>query len=238
LSHESSYASRRSKSKKITAILQDFLGPDLLNYSCLDVGCSSGGITNNIAEYFKSIVGIDIDRDAVINARSASINLSTQFTLASGSFIPFEDCSFDVVICAQVYEHTSQQHALSEEIWRVLRPGGVCFFSGPNRLAVMEEHYWLPFLSWLPRSLANLYIKVFKRGIEYDAYPLNYWQIRGLWDGFTIYDYTTKILLQPDHFAMDDRLGNLYWVKKIPASFLRILTPFFPNYNWILKKSM
>ena len=236
--HETRYASRESKAKKITAILQDFLGSDFSNYNCLDVGCSAGDITNNIAEHFHSTVGIDIDREAVINARSISSKSSTQFTIASGSSIPFEACSFDVVICAQVYEHTTKQHALSKEIWRILRPGGICFFSGPNRLAVMEEHYWLPFLSWLPRPLANFYIKAFRRGNEYDAYPLNYWQIRGLWEGFSIHDYTTKLILQPDRFAMDGRLGKLSWVKKIPQSILRKLTPFFPNYNWILKKSI
>lgn len=238
MSHESRYASRESKAKKITAILQDFLGSDLSIFTCLDVGCSSGGITNNIAEYFYTVVGIDIDLEAVINARLISIKSSTQFTRASGGLIPFKACSFDVVICAQVYEHTTEQHELAKEIWRVLRPGGVCFFSGPNRLAVLEEHYWLPFLSWLPHPLANLYMKLFKRGNEYDVHPLNYWQIRRLWKEFIIHDYSIRLILQPDHFALNDRLGNINWVRKIPISILRILIPFFPNYNWILKKSI
>jgi len=89
LFHETRYASRESKAKKITAILQDFLGSDFSNYNCLDVGCSAGDITNNIAEHFHSTVGIDIDREAVINARSISSKSSTQFTIASGSSIPF-----------------------------------------------------------------------------------------------------------------------------------------------------
>jgi ubiquinone/menaquinone biosynthesis C-methylase UbiE len=237
LAHESRYASRESKAKKISAILQDFLGPDLSKFNCLDVGCSSGGITNNLANQFRTIVGIDIDRVAVVEAQSISKKSSTQYALASGSSIPFKDSSFDVVICAQVYEHTKEQTALTEEILRILHPGGVCFFSGPNRLAVMEEHYWLPFLSWLPRPIANLYMKALQRGNEYDAYPLFYWQIRRLWNGFTIHDYTIKMIHHPNRFAVNNKLSNHSWVKNIPARFLSVLSPFFPNYNWILKKS-
>ena len=46
-----------------------------------------------------------------------------------------------------------------KEISRVLEPGGNLYIAFPNRFAVIEPHYKLPFLSWLPQQLADLYVK-------------------------------------------------------------------------------
>ena len=139
-------------------------------------------------------------------------------------------------ICAQVYEHVSDQTALAKEVWRVLRPGGICFFSGPNRLALMEEHYWLPLLSWLPRPIAHLYLRAFRRERFYDAYPLSQWGIRKLWKAFIIHDYTARLLREPKRFNMVGRIGKLGWIGRLPTPFLRALLLFAPNYNWVLEK--
>lgn len=236
MTQDTRYATRSQKSEKILSILYDFLGPDLKRYTCLDVGCSNGGISHSIAAHFKSIVGIDVDRPAVILANSSNQNENSAFAFASGHDIPFPTGTFDVSICAQVYEHTTDQQALAREIWRILRPGGICFFSGPNRLAVVEEHYWLPFLSWLPRPLSNLYMRIFQRGNFYDAYPLYYWQIRKLWQPFVIYDYTFRLIESPHLFGMDRYAEKIAWISKLPGWIIRALTPFYPNYNWILQK--
>lgn len=236
LSAHSRYATRDTKSKKIITILQDFIGPDLTEFTCLDVGCSNGGITNRIAEFFQKTIGIDIDFEAIMHAKLDAVIPSTFYSLASGDHIPYKNASYDVVICAQVYEHTEHQQALSQEIWRILKSGGICFFSGPNRLKVMEEHYWLPFLSWMPRPLANLYMRIFRRGKTYDACPLLYWQLRRLWQGFEIYDYTPKLIKEPERFAQDIHTNSKTWVQKFPNWLIQFLAPIYPNYNWILIK--
>jgi len=221
----------------VLAILQDFAGDEIGQFLTLDVGCASGGITFNLAPFVDRMVGIDPDQPAVKQAFRSNEFPNLKFTIASGSQIPFSSESFDLLICAQVYEHVDNQAGLASEVWRVLRPGGVCFFSGPNRLAVIEEHYWLPFLSWLPRSLANVYMRIFHRGANYDAYPLTYWQIRGLWRSFTIIDYTIQLLRYPENFASQEKLRRYGWIRKLPLGILRVLTPLFPNYNWILVKN-
>lgn len=236
MTHDSRYASRQSKSQKVFAILQDFLGDDLARARALDVGCASGGITTNLAPCVYHIVGIDLDQPAVKQADQANHLPNLEFAIASGSQIPFFNESFDLLICAQVYEHVDHQAGLASEVWRVLRPGGVCLFSGPNRLAVTEEHYWLPFLSWLPRSLANIYMRMFHRGAFYDAYPLTYWQIKRLWRSFTIIDYTSLLLRYPEKFASQEKLQRYRWIRKLPLGILQLLAPLFPNYNWILVK--
>ncbi len=232
---------RVRKAEKILAILQDYLGPDLHAHTCLDVGCSLGIISATLAPHFKRMVGVDVDRPAVYQAAEASANRLPgsslpQYALGSGHTLPFADASFDVAICAQVYEHVTDQAALAREVERVLRKGGVCFFSGPNRLAVVEEHYWLPFLSWPPRPLASAYMRLFKRGQVYDAYPRFYWQIRRLWRNFEIHDYTWRMLREPQRFGVGERVDKYPWLAAVPEVVLRGLAPFYPNYNWILVK--
>jgi 2-polyprenyl-3-methyl-5-hydroxy-6-metoxy-1,4-benzoquinol methylase len=228
--------SRKLKAQKILSILQDFLGPSLHKCRGLDVGCANGAITRELASSFLYLVGSDVDRRAIDKARRIDLpNLS--FIVSDGSQLSILDGSIDVVVCAQVYEHAENQQGLADEIWRVLRPGGVCFFSGPNRLAIMEEHYWLPFLSWLPRSLSNIYMRIMKRGPEYDIKPMYSWQTRKLWRRFEKYDYIEQILSNTQKYSMEKTIGFLAPIlRNLPAVFLGGAKILIPNYNWILVK--
>ncbi len=229
------YAPRSRQANKILAILKDFLGSDISDLKCLDIGCGTGAISNRLAADFGLLVGLDIDLDAtrttITNRQDNSL-----FAVADGARIPVPDGCFDIVICAQVYEHAADQRALAKEIWRVLRSGGICFFSGPNRLAVMEEHYWLPLLSWLPGPISDRYMRLLGRGSHYDIKPLFYWQLRQLWQPFIILDYTVELIQNPERFGMAEKLGRLGWISRLPRWPVKMLIHFFPNYNWILMK--
>ncbi len=226
---------RLRKAAKIITILRDALGQDLSEKSCLDTGCAVGIITDELAQHFGRTLGVDINPALVRQARENTAN-GARFLQGTGSHLPFADATFDVVVCAQVYEHVTDQRGLASEIYRVLRPGGACFFSGPNRLKVIEEHYWLPFLSWLPQRLADAYLRLFRRGTVYDAWPLFYWQIRQLWRAFEVHDYTVHMLRDPRRYAVDDRLGRSTWLAALPNWTWQLLQPLLPNYNWILTK--
>lgn len=236
MTHDRRYAARSQKANKIRAILEDFAGAELASLSCLDIGCSNGGISDNMAPIFENLIAIDVDQEAIEAADRSRKSHNLAYMVASGYDVPFPDESFDVIICAQVYEHVTDQKSLAGEVKRVLRRGGFCFFSGPNRLKVIEEHYWLPFLSWLPRTLSHRYMRLAGKGRYYDAYPLLYWQIQALWHGFIIHDYTPQLITQPERFSMGDSLSKYGWIKKLPSWFIRSAAPFYPNYNWILER--
>lgn len=238
MSHSHRYDTRQAKSEKILAVLRQQFGADLSALHCLDVGCAIGVITAGAAPSFRFTVGIDLDLPAIQQAAAHYSSPALQFAMASGHAIPFPDNSFDVIICAQVYEHSTDQPALAAEIYRVLRPDGACFFSGPNRLWILEEHYWLPFLSWLPHPLADRYMRLFKRGPVYDAYPRTYWTIRKLWRRFQINDYTAHIIRNPQQYNLQRGLGRLSFLGRLPLGLLNLMKPFFPNYNWILVKQV
>ena len=232
--------SRRRKAAKIVTILEDFVGRErLASLRCLDMGCSAGLITQHLSSRFQTTVGLDLDIAATAFAQESNTNERVIYLAGDVAHLPFTAWSFDILVCAQVYEHVADQEALFRELWRVLRPGGVCFFSGPNRLAVLEEHYSLLFLSWFPRPLADAYTRITGRGDAYHEKPLTYWQLRCHLRQFSIHDYTVEMVKFPDRFSCSDemsgRLKSL--VSKLPQSILRGLIFLLPNYNWVLWKA-
>lgn len=227
---------RIRKATKIVRILEDFLGQGVSGLACLDIGCSVGIITRSLISIAGLAVGFDIDEEGVRRAAQGAVE-GTAFLLADASAAPFAPGSFDVIVCSQVYEHTPDFPALIAEIHRLLRAGGVCFFSGPNRWAVWERHYNLPFLSWLPRRLANHYVRIARRGYEYYEHPRSAGELRRALKMFTIHDYAPRLLSDPERFAMEDDLGafkNL--VARLPMGTWRILDLWVPNFNWVLVK--
>ena len=84
------------------------------------------------------------------------------------------------IVLDNVYEHLANQEDALRRMHRALRPGGVLYMLMPNRLWPREVHYGLPFLSWLPLRVANLYLRWSGRGTDYaDAsYARTYWTLR------------------------------------------------------------
>jgi SAM-dependent methyltransferase len=230
------YAPREKQAEKILGILADFLGDKFLDLNCLDIGCSVGIMSRVFVARFMQVIAFDVDPNLVRQAAQNGSGAQPSFLIADGGKAPFSDGSFDVIVCAQIYEHTTHQKELFAEIGRLLRPDGVCFFSGPNKLILVEEHYWLPFLSWLPGPLANLYMRLFKRGDRYDIYPLTAWRLRKYLDHFIIYDYTQKIIQQPERFGLSRKKPLLRLLANLPTWMILFFLIFVPNFNWILVK--
>jgi len=232
--------SRGRKARKITAILRDAGRGDLSSLHCLDVGCATGLMTRILAPSFSQMLGVEYEEGALVCTADdgTGVPRATNTLLVRGDamHLPLPDASVDLVICAQVYEHVHDADAMAAEIWRVLAPGGACFFSGPNRLAVMEEHCHLPFVSWLPRSLANAYVRLMGRGPRYEEAPRTWWGLRRLWRDFEIVDYTVAMIEDPAKYECAEESAALAWFGRLPGWLLRALTPLYPNYNWVLFK--
>ena len=149
---------RERKAKTILAILQDFLNQNLLSSLCLlDVGSSTGIIDNFLADHSLKVTGIDIDKEAIEYAQQTFQKHNLDFMVDDLMNLSFPDNTFDVIVCTQIYEHVPDARTMMKEIFRVLKPGGICYFAAGNRLAVMEPHYRLFFLSIIPRQLAHIF---------------------------------------------------------------------------------
>ena len=97
------------------------------------------------------------------------------FAISDGHGLPFDDATFDVVVSNHVIEHVggrdAQQRHL-QEVARVLAPGGTVYVAVPHRWQLVENHYRLPALSWVPHRVADAYLRATRRGSHYDCRPL------------------------------------------------------------------
>jgi SAM-dependent methyltransferase len=159
-------ASRRRKADKIAGLVSS--EHSLAGARILDVGTGSGVIAAQLAARAgqkAEVWGVDV-RDSRI------IKEGYRFALTEGTRLPCESDSFDVVISNHVVEHVGsreQQLQHLREIARVLRPDGVGYLATPNRWTLVEPHFHLPLLSWLPAGLRTPYVRAARRGSVYDC---------------------------------------------------------------------
>jgi 2-polyprenyl-3-methyl-5-hydroxy-6-metoxy-1,4-benzoquinol methylase len=147
----------------------------------LDVGCGSGGIAATLAPRVYRIVGIDPEPwPNWVSTQADVSNLVFQTAAFDGESLPVPDQAVDVVVCNQVYEHVGDPVALLRNIHRALKPGGCCYFAGPNVLWPIEPHVFWPFVHWLPRALARRVMKLLgaSNAHELDAYSTHCWRLR------------------------------------------------------------
>jgi len=202
----------------------------------VDVGSSSGIFAQALGCGFDSVLAFDIDLGALRDGRAHSV-ANVHPVLADSQQLPLPDASVDLVVCNHVYEHVPDALRLFDEIHRVLREGGTCYFGAASRLCVVEPHYKLPFLSWLPKWLADRYMRWAGRGARYYENLRTPWGIRRLTLGFRCDDYTIAVLRDPEKFSARDMIRKGSWIERVPARIWRFAYFLLPSYILLLTKS-
>ena len=101
----------------------------------LDIGCGGGYMMEPLAMAGGRVWGIDPARGALIAARrrARERGYRVQTARACGERLPFPAACFDLVVCTDVLVHVASPRKVVCEVARVLRPGGLFFFSAINR---------------------------------------------------------------------------------------------------------
>ncbi|NCT66718.1 MAG: class I SAM-dependent methyltransferase [Rhodanobacteraceae bacterium] len=226
---------RVRKANTTRLILAEAFSDRLARAEVLNVGCSTGIIDAELAPSVGSLTGIDIDASAIRFAQQSHNAPNLTFQVGDAMNIDAPDASFDIVLCAQVYEHVPDPMRLMSEIERVLKPGGACYFAATNRLNPIEQHYKLPLLSVVPVSWAHHYLQLLGRGDYYYERHMTHGQLRRLVAQFDVEDITLRVLDDPDRYEA----GYLFAGRKLAlARFIRRIAYWaFPGYIWLLWKS-
>ena len=116
-------------------ILTRRLALDPQTLTTLDVGCGGGILSEEFARLGCQVIGIDPSLASLETARrhAESQSLTIRYQPGTGENIPFEDSSFDLVICCDVLEHVVDLEKTIREVTRVLKPGGILFYDTINR---------------------------------------------------------------------------------------------------------
>ena len=90
----------------------------------LDVGCGTGHHLRTFAARGFDVAGVDGSEEMLDAARQ--LNPTAELRVADVAALPFDDASFDLILCIEVLRYLSDRQRCVAEMARVLRPGGVC----------------------------------------------------------------------------------------------------------------
>lgn len=228
-------SSRRRKAQKITAVLRHFFGrEDLEGLKVVDLGCSTGYIADELAELGAKVVGVDIDVPGLAQAQQ-KFGERVTFLCSDGEKLPFPDGTVDLVIFNHIYEHVIDADKVMSEIQRILTPEGAVYLGLGNRLGIVEPHYKLPFLSYLPPAVADRYIRAFGRADHYHEQFRTRPGLRRMMGALHAWDYTLTILAEPRRFAAEDLVPGP--LAKVPTKVWKLGHVMIPTYIWIASRS-
>lgn len=122
-------------SNKIVEMLRKFARAD---HKLLEIGCSNGNYAIDRAKRLgiNEIYGVDVGVKRLEQASGKWKMLSVYECNIEKEALPFEDDSFDILICNQVLEHLKEIHHVMDECHRVLKEDGLLLVGVPNLAAL------------------------------------------------------------------------------------------------------
>ena len=99
----------------------------LHDLNVLEVGCGAGGFLGRLSRYGRA-TGLELSREFSLLSHQRS---GRPTVCASAYEIPLRDDSQELICLFDTLEHIPDEARALSEIFRVLRPGGVVFFSVP-----------------------------------------------------------------------------------------------------------
>ncbi|MBC1280159.1 3-demethylubiquinone-9 3-O-methyltransferase [Nostoc sp. UCD121] len=109
--------------------------PDWKGLKVLDIGCGGGLACEFVANLNADISGIDLSFNSIKIAQehARKSNLKIDYQRALAEKLPYEENSFDVVLCFDVLEHVEDWKKVISEACRVLKEDGLFLFDTINR---------------------------------------------------------------------------------------------------------
>ena len=147
---------------EVVKVLRD-VGIEMKGQQVADIGCGDGIIDLALAHLAEpaALVGYDLKptQTSILLERSRTNGFAQElpanltFEASSPERVPSDDHSYDIVISWSAFEHVSDPDAMSNEIHRILRPGGVLFLQlWPFFFSQHGSHL----MEWYPDGFAHL----------------------------------------------------------------------------------
>ncbi|VAW90092.1 hypothetical protein MNBD_GAMMA17-1628 [hydrothermal vent metagenome] len=119
----------------------------------LDIGCGQGASFPLLEQYFspQSICGVDVDPALLKLAELSGENCCCEVDIHrdSAKKLDLPDNTFDMVFCHQLIHHITFREEAMEEIYRVLKPGGLLLLS--ESCQHFLRVYWVEWLFRHPK---------------------------------------------------------------------------------------
>lgn len=123
---------RQDRRAKIVSELLDNYNSPLV----LELGCANGMFSRHVLKELSLVrlIGCDISQSAIKMAKERNLNHQrANYLINDASLLPYKNEIFDAVIGNSILHHVPVGLVLNE-CYRVLKPGGIIWFSEPNML--------------------------------------------------------------------------------------------------------
>lgn len=133
----STYCVTRRADPRITRDFASFVGARR-GGRFLDLACGTGNYTRALAKLGGKWSGVDVSE--VMLAQAECSDPGIEWRLGNATDLPFEDATFDGVVCSLAIHHFPELRGPFREVWRVLGKGTFVIFTAfPEQL----RRYWL-----------------------------------------------------------------------------------------------
>jgi len=119
----------------------------------LDVGCGDKPYASIFAPFVSSYLGVE-KRESFEMTHTASSGHARPDILYDGWTLPFDDASFETLLCVQVLEHTPDPQRLVSEMARVMTSDGLMILTAPFSFRVHEAPH--DYFRYSPYGLREL----------------------------------------------------------------------------------
>jgi len=144
-------SSKARRAEWFLGVLRDQGVPIDGSTTLLDLGCGAGKLVQAARERGYDAYGCGLGlRDAHTNADADLVAQGILRDIDRNPYrLPFDDCTFDVVISDQVFEHVMDYPTTLREVHRVMKPGGAYLHVFPPRYMPIEPHARVPLATML-----------------------------------------------------------------------------------------
>lgn len=203
----------KSKKRQIIELIKiwDIVDKDkiVLQTDLFEEAVGYDGITRWLSGRYKKLFGIDISIEVLKQVYTKETDACVRYILSDIRNPAFKDNSFDLIISNSTIDHFADIELALQELYRILKPGGILILTLNNRL-----QFAFSFLLWLKRVLR---IKDYSYGYSFTLSDI---KSRSINIGFYVTD-TTYIYFFPPliTFLVAHSNGKL---KEILKSIVRI----------------
>jgi ubiquinone/menaquinone biosynthesis C-methylase UbiE len=122
----------------------------------LDIASGEGYGSFLMSKIARKVIGVDINNDAINQAKIKYKNDNLIFLIGSADSIPLENNSIDVLVSFETIEHLDKHEEMFLEIKRVLKPNGILIMSSP------DKKYYSDLQKNNPYHIKELYLEEFE----------------------------------------------------------------------------
>ena len=174
----------------------------------LEIGCGEGRGVEILHNISQNYTGVDKINSAIKKLKEKYPSETYQFYCDNVPPIKrFEREIFDTVIAFQVIEHIQDDVFFLKEIYRILKPGGICLLTTPNIKKSLSRNPW-HVREYTANQLLNLAKQIFPH--------IDLWGVGG---NYKVWKYYEENKISVQRIMKWDFLDLQY---KLPASVLKI----------------